>query len=106
MKGIAFGEDPVNKNSFGMQRCALLAALIDEAGRQGLTVTDPRFKFDEYFNRNCEKFDVDPQNPAFNWSSSSESFTEIRRRQSTTPLLHIAQSGLKQFFRQFFQKDV
>jgi|GEM_PF-1307806 len=80
MIGIGFGQEPLFKNeSFGSIRAKILAYIYRDAKDSGHSVSDPNFDFEESFLRACLKYQVDPQNPAFNLGGS-EKFPEIMRR--------------------------
>jgi hypothetical protein len=80
MIGIGFGQEPVLENeSFGTVRAKILAEVYLDAQYSGHHVFDPDFDFEESFRRACLKYQVDPQNPAFNLGGS-EKFPELMRR--------------------------
>jgi transcriptional regulator NrdR family protein len=80
MVGIGFGQEPVLENeSFGTVRAKILAEVYLDAKYSGHYVFDPDFDFEESFRRACLKYQVDPQNPAFNLGGS-EKFPELMRR--------------------------
>lgn len=79
MTGIGFGEEPIFRNeSFGTIRSKILASVYLDAKYSGLSVIDPRFDFESSFRRACIKYQVNPQNPAFNLSRVSE-LPELKR---------------------------
>jgi len=80
MKGIAFGEDPISDDSFGIVRSQILAEMYNLAKHQGLRITDPRFPFEKHFRESCLKRGVNPDSVAFNASGKSGSFSTIRKR--------------------------
>ena len=80
MIGIGFGQEPLLENeSFGTVRAKILAEVYLDAQYSGHYVFDPDFDFEESFRRACLKYQVDPQNPAFNLGGS-EKFPELIRR--------------------------
>jgi hypothetical protein len=81
MKGIGFAEEPPFRNeSFGTIRAKILAEVYLDAKYSGLSVYNSRFDFESSFRRACMKYQVDPQNPAFNLSQDTERFTELKKR--------------------------
>jgi transcriptional regulator NrdR family protein len=80
MIGIGFGQEPLLENeSLGTVRAKILAEVYLDAQYSGHYVFDPDFDFEESFRRACLKYQVDPQNPAFNLGGS-EKFPELIRR--------------------------
>jgi hypothetical protein len=80
MVGIGFGQEPVWGNeSFGGIRAKILADVYLDAKYSGRSVFDQNFDFEESFRRACLKYQVDPQNPAFNLGGP-EKFPELYRR--------------------------
>ncbi|QQS61252.1 MAG: FHA domain-containing protein [Candidatus Moraniibacteriota bacterium] len=83
MLGVGFAEEPLFRNeSFGTIRTKILAEVFMEARNFRHAMTDPNFNFDSVFSRVCLKYQVDPQNPAFNFRKDYGFFPEIKRRMS------------------------
>jgi hypothetical protein len=81
MTGIGFGEEPPFRNeSFGTIRAKVLAEVYLDAKYSGRLVSDPNFDFETSFRRACLKYQVDPQNPAFNLQRGQKNFSELKRR--------------------------
>lgn len=82
MSGIAFGEEPKNHNeSFGTLRCRILGDIYREAKRAKLKMSDPKFNFERAFRFACEKYQIDPSDPAFNIDSAKKGkLSAIRER--------------------------
>lgn len=81
MAGIGFAEEPPFRNeSFGTIRAKVLADVYVEAKNSRRSITDPNFDFASAFRRACLKYQVDPQNPAFNMQRGPEKFSELKRR--------------------------
>jgi hypothetical protein len=81
MTGIGFGEEPLSSNeSFGGMRAKILAYVYTEARNSRRSISDPNFDFESAFRRACLKYQVDPQNPAFNLQRGQEKFSELKRR--------------------------
>lgn len=81
MAGIGFAEEPPFRNeSFGSIRAKILADVYIEARNLRRSISDRNFDFEAAFRRACLKYQVDPQNPAFNLQRGSEKFTELKKR--------------------------
>lgn len=81
MAGIGFAEEPPFRNeSFGSIRAKVLADVYIEARNSRRSINDPNFDFESAFRRVCLKYQVDPQNPAFNLQRGQEKFSELKRR--------------------------
>ncbi len=86
MVGIGFAEEPPFRNeSFGTIRAKILAEVYRDAKYSRLSVSDSHFDFESSFRKACMKFQVNPQNPAFNLSRGAEKFTELKRRIKSNP---------------------
>ena len=85
MVGIGFAEEPPFRNeSFGSIRAKVLADVYLDAKHSGRSVFDPNFDFGASFRTACLKYQVDPQNPAFNIKrGQEEGFLELKRRIQT-----------------------
>ncbi len=80
MTGVGFGEEPTqDRESFGTIRADILSAVYKDAKYRGLSINDPRFDFNSSFELHCQKFNVDPKNPAFNLSNDQGKFATIKR---------------------------
>lgn len=81
MAGIGFAEEPPFRNeSFGTIRAKILADVYIEARNFRRSISDPNFDFESAFRRACLRYQVDPQNPAFNLQRGPEKFSEPKRR--------------------------
>lgn len=88
MEGISFGQEPdIKDESFGSVRSKILAEVYSEAKRQKLSINNTEFNINKSFQEACEKYRVDPKQPAFNLLykklgilKSEEKFPEIRKR--------------------------
>lgn len=82
MPGLGFGEEPsvAGGKSFGEVRTEILAEVYSDAKLSGSSVSDPDFDFEASFRKACRMYNVDPANTAFNLSTPSSEFSELRRR--------------------------
>ena len=81
MRGIGFGEKPsIPHVSFGQIRSRILSVVYRQAKDSGLEVYDPEFDFKKHFQEACKKHNVNPDNPAFNLSTTAEEFVGTRER--------------------------
>ncbi len=85
--GIGFGQEPFRTSqpeSFGTIRAKILAKLIELAGKSGLEINDPKFDLHGNYVRLCQKYKIDPENPAFNKNFTSSnnivSFSRFRHK--------------------------
>lgn len=85
-KGITFGQSSdFIRASFGDLRARILAEVQLAAGKQGLTVNDPRFAFNEAWHQACLRAMVDPDDPAFDLDSQNKNlFSLIKSRNRIT----------------------
>jgi hypothetical protein len=83
MQGIGFGQEPRMKgSSFGDTRSKLFAEVWQDAEKQGLSISDPKFDFNGSMEKSCRTYGVDSQNFAFNAAQGSDAaaFNELRKR--------------------------
>ncbi len=81
MVGVGFAEEtPFRNQSFGIIRAKILADVYIEARDSHRSIFDSSFDFESAFRRVCLKYQVDPQNPAFNLPRDPERFSELKRR--------------------------
>jgi hypothetical protein len=83
MQGIGFGQEPRTKGgSFGDTRSKLLAEVWQDAKKQNLSISDPKFDFDSSMEKSCRTYGVDSRNFAFNAAQGSDTmaFNELRKR--------------------------
>jgi hypothetical protein len=83
MQGVGFGQEPrVKGGSFGDTRSKFLAEVWQDATKQGLSISDPKFDFNGSMEKSCRTYGVDPQNFAFNvpQGSGAMAFNELRKK--------------------------
>jgi len=80
MVGIGFGEEPLEKKSFGDIRSEILADEYKEYKEYIKNNRNLNFDFEASFNKLCLSYGVDPDNPAFNLGGDPNRFAELRKR--------------------------
>lgn len=81
MNGIGYAQDPMKKGeSFGTTRCKALAEVVNNAKEYGFSASDKEFDFSYHFKEACIKYNIDPENPAFNLDTDKSKLAEIKKR--------------------------